>query len=70
MRDIFASVNISPPSSSGMQQTANKVNPSLIDINKEDMRDKVQLLKQVKACRGQYDDIIDVEGDCLYNNPL
>ncbi len=63
-------MNISLPSISGMQETTNKANPSLIDINKEDMHDKVQLLKQVKACRGQHDDRIDVDGDCLYNNPL
>lgn len=65
--DILASANIPPPSASGLQKTANKVNQVIIEANKDDMHNIREDLKRKKAKIGQANSI-SCEGDATYNN--
>lgn len=69
--DILSSANIPPPSTSGLQRAANKVNPVLIEENQLDMSSIRRELKRRNLLLGKrHDDPINVEADGTYNNRI
>jgi len=74
MRNILATLDITPPSERGMQTMANFVSDSYKKINNEQLAKNRQLIETVMAirneCEGETSPIpIAVEADGAYNNP-
>ena len=71
MRTVLASLNILPPSASGMQAAANSVGQGIIEANTEDM-DKIRgELKQLNEATGRPSSHpIPAEADATYNNKI
>lgn len=70
-RDILMISNMVPPSSSGMQKTANKVAKQVEELNKASMQDiRRNLVEENKLCGLSNEKLVRVESDCRYNNPL
>lgn len=71
LRDILMISNIVPPSSSGMQKTANKVAKQVEELNKKSMQDiRKKLVEENRICGLSDEKLVRVESDCRYNNPL
>lgn len=73
MRNIFAALDISPPSERGMQTMSNRVSSVYKDINKDQLAKNRQLVEKVMTIRQERDGgetvNIAVEADGAYNNP-
>ena len=67
-RMLLTSLNMHPPSTSGLQRTANKVNECIEDENKKDMQQIRKELLRVNGLLGRKKTSIDVEADGRYNN--
>ena len=70
IRQILMSTNIPPPAHSGMQDMANFVGESIVDLNTDDMAKQRGTIKEVLQLRGEGSSSIPVEADGRYNNPL
>ena len=71
LQEIFMALNTPAPSYSGLQYTANKVGPMLVQMVREDLRKQRTHLKDVLESYGlPRTTPIPVEGDGRYNNPL
>lgn len=67
---LCLSCNIPSPSTSGMQQTANKVAVKIEETCSEDLAHQRHLLKEVNTLRGDKPNVINIQADCVYNNAL
>ena len=70
VRTICMAANIPPPSESGMQKTANKTLDLIKAINEKDMSERRGEIKEINKLRGNVPNVVNVEGDGMYNNPL
>lgn len=71
LREIMSSVNMVPPSTTGLQKSANKINSILVDTNKKDMKKRLSKLKELNKRKGLSPNTpINIEVDGTYNNRL
>ena len=68
--DIISIISIPPPSVSGMNYNARKINPELVKINKADMKEKRDLVKKSNIAQGRNVYELEVEADGTYNNRI
>lgn len=69
--EILNCANIISPAASGMYKCSNKVSEQVEKINREDMKNiRKKLLEENKLCGLKNDDLVRVETDARYNNPL
>ena len=67
-RLLFTALDIPPPSTSHMQKLTDKVSKAIIELNKEDMSDKLRIVEQHNAVAGQENPKhISVSMDGRYN---
>ena len=70
VRTLCMAMNIPPPSESGMQKSANKTSIRIQEINKLDMIKRREEIKVINEIRGSNRNVVNVEADGMYNNPL
>ena len=70
IRTMCMATNIPPPSGSGMQKAANKTLELIKVINEKDMSRRREEIKTINEVRGNKRNVVSVEGDGMYNNPL
>jgi hypothetical protein len=70
MHHILSSMNVNPPSKSGLTQTANKVNDKIKEINIKDMEAQRQSLKAINNYAGLPVGLVDIEVDGTYNRRI
>jgi hypothetical protein len=69
--DIITSINMAPPSVSGLHRTACKVADMVIEENERDMTNIVEHLKDINELQGlPRDNPINAEADGTYNNRI
>ena len=67
--DIFASMNISPPNLTSMNQMANKISDKIVQLNTDDMSKVRKKIRLKKEALGEKDpSCIRAEGDGRFNN--
>lgn len=70
-REILMTCNVIPPSTSGMQKSANKVSAQVEEINRESMKQiRESLVLENRLCGLSNVNHINAEGDSRYNNPI
>ena len=67
-RRLLATMDIPHPSRSSMQRTANKIGESMVELNKRDMSEKLELVQEVNRMRGNNPNEITGAFDCRYNS--
>ena len=70
LQKLFMGSNIPAPSTSGMQHSANLVSEIIEEYNNKDLSERRKLIKQINKLRGDNPEIINVQADCVYNNPI
>lgn len=65
---LVTSLNMDPPSQSGLTKSSNKVADGIVDININDMRDLRGHIKKVNLMRGRPAGLLDAEADGTYNH--
>lgn len=70
VQHILTSLNLDPPSKSGLKKCSNKVGDEIIDINIKDMRDLRGHIKKVNIMAGRPEGLLDAEADATYNHRL
>lgn len=71
LHELMATINMTPPSLSGLQYLANKINPQLVEINKDDMAERISSLTELNEKKGLSNSTsINIEADATYNNRL
>ncbi|OWF45136.1 hypothetical protein KP79_PYT13246 [Mizuhopecten yessoensis] len=67
-RRLFNAMNLVPPCHSGMQRNANIAAETIITLNKEDMANKAQEVREINELRGAADpNMVNVQVDGRYN---
>lgn len=67
MRHILSTMNVAPPSKSGLRKCSNKVADRIKTINEKAMKDIRDHIKDINVMAGQPAGVIDVEVDGTYN---
>ena len=68
---LLNAANIAAPAKSSLQKKANEVGADLVNVNKEDMKERCKKITELNMKKGLPADApISIEGDCRYNNPL
>lgn len=70
VQHILTSLNLDPPSKTGLKKCSNRVADEIIDINIKDMRDLRGHIKKVNVMSGRPAGLLDAEGDGTYNHRL
>ena len=66
-RLLLNSMNIPAPAKSSLQRTMNKVSEYTHDLNKSDMKEKINLVKKVNTDRGNDPNVFNIAFDGRYN---
>lgn len=66
-RLLLNSMNIPAPAKSSLQRTTNQMSEYTDELNKADMREKIELVKKVNADRGNDPNIFNIALDGRYN---
>ena len=70
LQKLFLGSNIPAPSTSSMQHSANVVSEIIEEYNQKDLVQKRKLLKEINILRGDNPNIINIQADGMYNNPI
>lgn len=71
LRKILLASNTPAPSQKGLFKSASKASQKIVEENQRDMKSRRLNLKEINKLREQKDpNIISVEGDAAYNNPI
>jgi len=69
-RLLMMSTDVPPPSTSGMQKSANRIGQMIEVQNRMDMRSRRSQVRAVNTYRGHASDYVSISGDACYNNPI
>ncbi|CAC5362381.1 unnamed protein product [Mytilus coruscus] len=67
-QQLLSNMNCQPPSKSSMQRTSNKVSDKLVELNQDDMADKLEIVKAVNRKRGAPENDINLTVDVRYSS--
>ncbi|CAC5419614.1 unnamed protein product [Mytilus coruscus] len=67
-QQLLSNMNCQPPSRSSMQRTSNKVSDKLVELNQDDMADKLEIVKAVNRKRGAPENEINLTVDVRYSS--
>ncbi|CAG2251505.1 unnamed protein product [Mytilus edulis] len=70
LQKLFLGSNIPAPSTSSMQHSANVVSEIIEEYNQKDLVQKRKLIKEINILRGDNPNIINIQADGMYNNPI
>ncbi|CAC5417818.1 unnamed protein product [Mytilus coruscus] len=70
LQNVFLGSNIPAPSTSSLQHSANVVSGIIEEYNKKDLDQKRKLLKEINIRRGDNPNIINIQADGMYYNPI
>ena len=65
---LLANMNVPPPSRSSMQRTSTTVGKKMVQLNKEDMKEKLEIVKSVNRKRGAPENVINLTVDARYSS--
>ena len=67
-RTLLATMDVPPPARSSMQKTSNRVAEVVTRLNRQDMSEKVDMLKAINRSRGNPESSINIAMDGRYNS--
>ncbi|CAG2242056.1 unnamed protein product [Mytilus edulis] len=70
LQKLFLGSNIPAPSTSSLQHSANVVSEIIEEYNQKDLVQKRKLIKEINILRGDNPNIINIQADGMYNNPI